>query len=80
LTRSAIMLRSNSANAASIENISLPEGVVVSSFSEGCGVAYSMYNYLLSDREGNRELLLDGLRKYHPNHPVRVVLNETCAE
>jgi hypothetical protein len=47
---------------------------------EECAVTYSMYNYLLSDREANLESLLYGLRIEHPNHPMRVVLNEPRAE
>jgi hypothetical protein len=44
--------------------------------ADGCTVTYSLYNYVLSDRDGNRELLLYRLRREHPNHTVYFVLNE----
>ena len=63
--------------AAIEQRVDVLEPETVRCPADGCTVAYSMYNYLLSDRDGNRDLLLDRLRREHPNHTVVFVfLNE----
>ena len=38
-----------------------------------CPCSYDLYNYAHGDVEGNRALLVDKLRREHPDHPNEII-------